>query len=135
MEENGLIPHPPLFRLLIADDHIHIRETLALWVKSLYPDIQILLAENGARAIQICQSCPVNLILVDLKMPDLDGCETTRRIKQSCPQVPVFLMSIHDSDVYHQEALLAGADGFLSKNKIDMELPLVLMQFISRKEI
>ncbi len=121
--------------LLIVDDHIHLRKTLALWITDLYPEIQILEAENGDQAIQIIQSCCVDLVLMDYKMPGIDGLEATRRIKQISPTTPVYLMSIYDREAYRREALLAGTDGFLSKNTVDADLPVILSRFIEGKEI
>lgn len=135
MDTQKLKNHSSKPNLLIADDHTALRNTLALWIENLYPEIQILEAENGLEAIQICQHSCIDLILLDLKMPDIDGFKVTRRVKEICPKTQVYLMSIYDGDAYRREALLSGASGFFSKTTMDKDLPLALARFMESKEI
>lgn len=122
------------YNLLIVDDNAALRKTMALWLHNLYPEIQILEAENGFDAIQTCQDDSIDLILLDLKMPDLDGFEVTRCVKQFRPQTQIYLMSIYEGEAYVREAVLAGANGFFSKIRMDVDLPVVLDRFIESKE-
>lgn len=126
------IPLPITF--LIADDHDALRESLANWMHTLYPNIRILRAENGKQALQACeQYCP-DFVLLDLKLPDIDGFALCQQLIELCPAAEVFIMSIHEGEAYQRQALLSGAKGLLSKNTMVNELPLILTQFMETKE-
>lgn len=126
------IPLPITF--LIADDHDALRESLADWMHTLYPNIRILRAENGKQALQACeQYCP-DFVLLDLKLPDIDGFAICQWVKELCPATQVYLMSIHEGEAYAHRALLSGATGFLIKNTMVNDLPLILKRFMESKE-
>lgn len=125
---------PPKYHLLIADDHAALRKTLALWVNNLYPEMQISEAENGLETIQTCQNQTIDLLLLDLKMPDIDGYEVTRRVRQSFPKIQIYVMSIHEGEAYLRQALQAGANGFFSKNTLDVDLPQILEHMLAGME-
>ncbi|RCK74234.1 MAG: DNA-binding response regulator KdpE [Anaerolineae bacterium] len=113
-------------RILVVDDHPSLLRSLADLIQNLYPGISIRTAENGRQAIEICQDQTIEVAFIDLKLPDINGFEVTRQIKQFCPQSHVFVMSIYTEEVYRRQALLAGADGFIAKSTLDVEVPLVL---------
>ncbi|MCX8061048.1 MAG: response regulator transcription factor [Anaerolineales bacterium] len=124
----------PKYKLLIADDHAVLRKTLALWVSNLYPEMQILEAENGLETLHKCNHQAIDLILLDLKLPDMNGYQVVRRIKETFPQIHIYIMSMYEGESYLREALLAGANGFFSKNTMDEELPLILGRFLESME-
>ncbi|PWH20151.1 MAG: hypothetical protein DDG59_00955 [Anaerolineae bacterium] len=130
MKTNPFENHPIPYQLLIADDHAALRNTLALWIGNLFPQILILEAENGLEAIRICQKNCVDLMLIDLKMPDIDGFQVTQRVREICPHTQIYLMSMIEGEAYQQQAKLAGANGFFSKNTMDTDLPLTLARLI-----
>ena len=100
-------------RVLIADDNEHtrdgIRALLATW-----PDIAVVgEAANGRDAVGMVAECNPDVVLMDMRMPVLDGAEATRLIKQQFPNVGVIVLTMYATD--QADILDAGADGFLIK--------------------
>jgi DNA-binding NarL/FixJ family response regulator len=110
-------------RVLVADDSSSFREILCAFLASL-PGIELCgVASNGVDALQIASQTAPDLVLMDLVMPRMGGCEATRHLKHG-PQAPrVVLLSICGDDELRQATRIAGADGFLSKGEIGSRLP------------
>jgi len=102
-------------RLLIIDDQALIRESLQI-VFMRESDIEIVgLGQNGQEAIALCQQLNPHIILMDVHMPDMDGVEATKVIKQQWPHIKIItLTSIQEMDAA-VEAISLGADGYLLK--------------------
>lgn len=104
-----------MIRLLIADDHPAFRRGLELMLSDL-TDIEILAeADTGQRAVEVARHDTPDVILMDLRMPDLDGIEATRQItRQPTPPAIVVLTMFEDTDSVFA-AMRAGAHGYLLK--------------------
>lgn len=87
------------------------------------PDIEVIgEAENGREALELCHgSCP-DLVLMDIRMPEMDGLEATRRVKQACPETSVLIMTSHENPDYLLEAVRVGAAGYILKESTKREL-------------
>lgn len=79
-------------------------------------------AKNGMEAIDMCGKLPVEVVLMDVHLPIIDGFEATNQIKQLFPSVKVIMLSMRIEDEYIVKADRAGADGYLSKNIDKVEL-------------
>ena len=80
-------------------------------------------AGSGAEALQHLQTLEgVDLVIVDAVMPGMTGLELTRRLKQACPEMHILMVSVYDGTLYVEDALAAGADGFLPKHKVEDHL-------------
>jgi len=100
-------------RVLIADDYLSSRDGLkALLATRLEIDI-VGEAADGREAIELVEECRPDVVLMDVRMPSMDGLEATRIIKDRWPEVKVIVLSMYSS--YQAEALAAGADVFLVK--------------------
>ena len=100
-------------RILIADDRLFSRNGLkALLVTQLGIEI-VGEAANGQEAVQIVLECQPDIVLMDVRMPVIDGLEAVRMIKDRWPEVKVIMLSMYPS--HRAEALAAGADAFLVK--------------------
>ncbi|MDQ7839414.1 MAG: response regulator transcription factor [bacterium] len=109
-------------RILIADDHTLMREGLQTILET-QPDLRVVgLAATGAEAVAQVQALHPDLVLMDVRMPEMDGVEAARRISEIAPQVQVLMLSAFDDDVYVIEALKAGAVGYLLKDFPSEEL-------------
>jgi NarL family two-component system response regulator LiaR len=73
-------------------------------------------AGSGAEAIQMCQKTAVDVVLMDLMMPEMDGAEATRHIRQQCPGTQVVALTSFPEETLVQNVLRAGAIGYLLKN-------------------
>lgn len=102
-------------RILVADDTATNRQILSVFLKKLGHSVE--LAENGAQAVDKFSSCPIDLVIMDVMMPVMDGYEATRRIKALCGErwVPVVFLSALDKDEYLVAGLDAGGDDYLAK--------------------
>jgi CheY-like chemotaxis protein len=79
--------------ILIIDDNIQLLETLAALIGAQFKDYTILTARNGMEGVAVINSMPVAFILTDLDMPMMDGYGVITHRNNSCPQVPLFVMS------------------------------------------
>ncbi|MFG2531009.1 response regulator [Streptomyces sp. NPDC048516] len=109
-------------RVLIADDQAMIRGSFAVLLNA-QPDIEVVgEADNGAEAVrQVAERAP-DVVLMDIRMPELDGLEATRRITGSGSLTKILMLTTFDLDEYVYEALRAGASGFLLKDSSAHEL-------------
>jgi DNA-binding NarL/FixJ family response regulator len=103
-------------RVLIADDQALFRSGLARLLSS-DPRVTIVgEADNGLDAATRCAASPPDVVLMDLKMPTMDGVEATRRILDGNPKVKVLILSTFDADSHVLAALKAGASGYVLKD-------------------
>ena len=104
-----------MIRVLIADDQELIRQSLS-FVLDAQPDIQMVgAAANGREAIEMVRSQKPDVVLMDVRMPEVDGVECTRLIKAAHPQIKVIILTTFDDDDYVFGALRYGASGYLLK--------------------
>jgi len=102
-------------KLLITDDDQLIRKSLQISL-SKEPDITIIgLAKDGSDAIEICKQTSPDVILMDIHMPGTDGIAATRLIKKQNPTIKIMMLTTFDDKPNIQQALAAGADGYLIK--------------------
>jgi two-component system, NarL family, response regulator LiaR len=105
-----------MIKVLIVDDQALARDGLALIVGAA-DDVEVVgTAEDGAQALdQIAQHTP-DLVLMDLKMPTMNGVQATRRIRERFPDVRVLVLTTYDADDWVLDAIRAGARGYLLKD-------------------
>lgn len=103
-------------KILIADDHTIFRSGLAALLRNI-PRIRIIRqAENGKEVLTILEKEPIDIVLMDISMPVMDGIEATGIISQKYPQVKVIALSMHDDQNSILEMNANGAVGYLLKN-------------------
>jgi NarL family two-component system response regulator LiaR len=101
---------------MIVDDHAVVRSGLAAFLLA-FDDLEYVgEATGGADAVGKCRSLKPDVVLMDLVMPEVDGAEATRRIKETCPDVQVIALTSYKEDELVQGALKAGALSYLLKN-------------------
>lgn len=105
-----------MIRVLIADDQALVRGGVAM-ILAAQPDMDVVgLAEDGAEAVRLAADLAPDIVLMDIRMPGMDGVEATRRILRDGPPVPrVVMLTTFALDEYVHAALVAGASGFLLK--------------------
>ncbi len=118
-------------RLIIVDDHdlvrAGLRETLAD-----EPSVEVVgEASDGREALALCARVRPDLVLMDVRMPKMDGLEATRAIKRNYPEICVLMLSVHDNPEYLLEALRAGAAGYVLKEADRDELVSAVQQVLT----
>jgi DNA-binding NarL/FixJ family response regulator len=110
-------------RILIVDDHALVRRGMSYVVKEGFPDAEVIEAESSAAALEALRtSSKVDLALVDVRMPDLDGLELLRAIKGEWEEMPVIMLSTYENAPYVKRALADGAAGYLLKDATPEDL-------------
>jgi DNA-binding NarL/FixJ family response regulator len=105
-----------VIRVLIADDQAMVRSGLRMILESA-GDIEVVAeAADGAEAVRVSRRERPDVVLMDVRMPEMDGLEATRQITGDQPEVRVMVLTTFDLDDYVYGALRAGASGFLLKD-------------------
>jgi DNA-binding NarL/FixJ family response regulator len=107
---------PDLIRILLVDDQRLMREGLRILLK-LEPDLEIAgEAEDGKAALDAYEALHPDVVLMDVRMPGMDGVEATWRLRERWPKARIVILTTFDDDEYVFEALRAGALGYLLKD-------------------
>jgi DNA-binding NarL/FixJ family response regulator len=109
--------------IILADDHKIVRDGLKSVIRCLAQDIDIIgEASDGAAVIALAQKTPADVYVLDISMPHLNGIETCRKLKKLHPYSKVVMLSMHNEMRFIEEALRAGANGYLLKDNSTDEL-------------
>ncbi len=105
-------------RFLVVDDHPLLREGVAAALRQFDPGAEVLQAPNGAQALALVeqQATPLNLVLVDLRMDELDGLQTVQQLGERHPGLPAIVLSSSEDPADVRQALRAGARGYCPKS-------------------
>jgi DNA-binding NarL/FixJ family response regulator len=103
-------------RLLIADDHALVREGLRTMLSGEDGIEVIAEANDGQQALTLCRELRPHLVLMDVRMPVMDGLQATEKIKEEMPQTSVLMVTMHENPDYLFEAVKAGAAGYVLKD-------------------
>lgn len=115
-------------RVLIADDRPRSRAGLRALLAT-YPEFDVVgEAADGREALRLAEECRPDVVLMDVRMPGMDGLEATRLIKTRWPEVKIIVLTMYSA--YRAEALVAGADAFVSKGDPPGRLLTMLSQIV-----
>ena len=108
--------------IMLADDHVMFRQGVKRIIEET-PGLEVVgEANDGLELLNLLKVRIPELVLLDISMPHLRGLEAIREIKKLYPRVKVIFLTMHRSREFLQQALEAGADGFLLKEDADLEL-------------
>ncbi len=109
-------------RLIVADDHELLRSGIQRMLDR-EPDLEVVgEAANGREALELCRRLRPDLVLMDVRMPEMDGIAATREIKREHPVTAVLILTMYHHPDYMLEALRAGAAGYILKDSPAMRL-------------
>lgn len=105
-----------MIRVLIADDHLVVREGLRT-ILEIQPDMELVgEASDGEEAVRLAAELKPDVILMDLRMPNMDGLAAIRAIRREQPDAAVVILTTYDDDAFIVQGLRAGAKGYLLKD-------------------
>ncbi len=105
-----------MIKLIICDDQEVVCQGLKA-ILSTSENIEVLgIANNGVEAMELIESHPIDVILMDLKMPIMNGIHATKAIKEKYPNIKVLVLTTYDADAWLFDAIRNGADGYLLKD-------------------
>jgi DNA-binding NarL/FixJ family response regulator len=118
-------------RILIADDHRLFAESL-MTVLGEDDRVDVVgIAEDGQEAVELAAKLQPDVILMDLKMPVIDGFEATRRIREAALDTQILILTGTDEEIGSEDAAAAGASGYLRKESSVAELKEVFLEVAS----
>jgi DNA-binding NarL/FixJ family response regulator len=127
---SGAQAQPPR-RVVIADDH----ELARLGLRTMLtpePDLEVVgEAATGREAIELSRKLEPDLVLMDIRMPDIDGLAATRAIKEALPHTSILIVTLSEDPDYLMEALRVGAAGFVLKDASRREVVLAVRQVLT----
>jgi len=110
MSEHGI-------RVVIADDQTLITQSFKVLLETKAQDLEVVgLAHDGREALALVEQLRPDVVLMDVRMPVLDGVAATREILRIAPQVKIIMLTTFDDDAYLNDAISAGAVGYLLKD-------------------
>lgn len=113
-------------RVLLADDHDILRHGLKMLL-ALQEDIAVVgEARTGREAVALAHDLHPDVVVMDITMPDMDGLEACRHIRQEQPATQVLMLTMHESEEYFLQALRLGAAGYLVKRAAPTELHMAI---------
>ena len=106
-----------MIKVLICDDQVMVREGLKTILNNTTAGIEVVgLAKDGAHALELIPQLTPDIVLMDLKMPVMNGVQAIRHIQEEFPLVHVLVLTTYDADEWVFDAIRAGADGYLLKD-------------------
>ncbi|MBB5150005.1 MULTISPECIES: response regulator [Ureibacillus] len=120
-------------KILIVDDQRGIRMLLDEIFKR--EGVKTYLASNGPEALQLIENSRMDGVLLDMKLPGIDGKEILRKIKTLYPEMPVFIMSAYEEAEMVKQANCYGADYYFTKPFNIFELKDAVIKMINRKKV
>jgi len=102
-------------RVFLADDHAVLRDSLRMLLEAA-PDVTVVgAASNGIETVREVQRLRPDVVVMDIGMPELNGIDATRQIRERCPGTHVVILSVFETSQHIFDALKAGAEGYLLK--------------------
>jgi DNA-binding NarL/FixJ family response regulator len=108
--------------VLLVDDDPEFRDTLRHLLTDRGEALVVGEAGDGEEALSLAGALHPDVVLMDLGMPRMNGVEATRQLKARWPEVAVIIITVHDDEVYRRTALAAGAEAFLVKKTLGVDL-------------
>lgn len=106
-----------MIKVLLADDHQMMTAGIRAFLEKEKEMEVVAEARNGSQVLTILNNTPVDVAVLDIEMPEMDGIETAKAIKRDFPNVKILMLTMYDKGVFIIKLLQAGAHGYLLKNK------------------
>jgi len=120
----------PPFRILVAEDDESFLDAITLLLEQDDRFVVAGRAHNGREAVDLMEKVAPDAVVLDIEMPVLDGVEATRHLRRTAPDLPIVAVSGHDYEERVLEIRQAGADDYVRKARMAMELRRVLVTLL-----
>jgi CheY-like chemotaxis protein len=131
-DRHAALEHNDKIRILVADDHVVMREGLAGILRN-QPDLEVVAqAENGIEAVQMADRTVPDVILMDITMPEMDGIAATKEISKKYPRTRIIGLSMHDDPSVEERMRDAGACAYIYKASPSDELLQAIRMSVDR---
>ena len=117
--------------VLLVDDHSLVRRGFRRILEDARDITVVGEASDGAEAVKLAEQLRPQLIVMDCALPGMSGLDATRRILHELPETAVLMLSMHSEDTWVQQALDAGARGYILKSAVDMELVTAIRRVVA----
>lgn len=119
-------------RILLADDHELVRQGLTRIIQESHPDWEVVgEAADGRRAMELAVALRPDVVVLDLSMPEVNGIEVTRRLRESAPGVHVLILTMHAAAPLLRQLQRAGASALLAKSEAPRQLVTAMERVIA----
>ncbi len=108
--------------ILIVEDHDKVRRAMRDWLELEFSQCRVIEASSGEEAITLARIESPHLVVMDIRLPGMNGIETTRQIKAALPFAQIVMLTIHTGDIYCADARAAGASAYVTKQRMHSEL-------------
>ena len=102
-------------KVVLADDHVLVRDGIKALIEDQSGIVVIDEASNGKEALEVLKNHKPHVLIIDIRMPEMNGIDAVREVTKLYPDVRTLVLSMHDSEEYVVQAIKAGADGYLLK--------------------
>lgn len=120
-----------MIRIAIADDHILFRKSLHLLIGTFAEMTVVLEAGNGIELIEKLESTPADILLLDLQMPEMDGFQTSGKIKELYPDIKILILTLMDEIESIRKCITLGVHGYFTKNTPPAELENAIWELLN----
>jgi DNA-binding NarL/FixJ family response regulator len=117
--------------ILLVEDDAELRQAMRDWLAPLFPEWTFEETNCAEAAMGIVVLRPPALVLMDFKLPGLNGIEATRRLKVNAPALPVVIVTVYEDAAYRADAEAAGAAGYICKRRMHADLVPLLRRLLS----
>ena len=131
MEKNILSNNQPLLRIAIVEDHLLIRKSMTMLINSFDGMEVVLEADNGQNFLDQIDNCPIDIVLLDIQMPVMNGYEACKHLLHAHPDVKVLVVSQLTTKQSIHRIMTIGAHGYFTKNSAPIELEAAIRSLYS----
>jgi DNA-binding NarL/FixJ family response regulator len=108
--------------ILIVENHQFVRGSLRRWLELEFPQQQVIATTSGEEAVAISQTQSPQVVLIDVRLPQMNGFKATQKIKAVSPDTQVIIFSLYEEEAIRTYALAAGASAYVPKRKLETDL-------------
>ena len=126
---------PEKISVLLVDDHSLVRRGFRRMLED-EPDINVVgEASDGLEAVQQAQILKPKVIVMDCALPEMNGIQATRKIMELAPQTLILMLTMHTEETWVRQAFDAGAQGYVLKNALDLELSSAIRRMVNGERV